>query len=283
MLVNAKKILTQAKSKGYAIPQFNINNLEWVKYILEECQTQQYPVILGVSENACIYMGGYNTVTNMVNGLIKDLKITIPVVLHLDHGSTIESCKKALNSGFTSVMLDASKESLEQNILATRKVVSYATKYKASVEAEIGYIGGVEEGRASGIKYTSVEDAVELAKKTNITMLAPALGTVHGLYEGEEKIDFDRMLEISKQTNLPLVLHGGTGVSKEKIIKAINCGTSKININTQLQINWSNAVKEFINNNKEIYDPRKIIGSGETAIKNTVKEIIDTFRNEKKI
>lgn len=283
MLVNAKKILTQAKAKGYAIPQFNINNLEWTKYILEECQTQKYPVILGVSEGACQYMGGYNTVASMVKGLIKDLKITIPVVLHLDHGDSVESCKKAINSGFTSVMLDASKEPLEQNILDTRKVVAYAQKYEVSVEAEIGYIGGVEDGHASGIKYASVEDAVELAKQTNITMLAPALGTVHGLYNGEEKIDFESMQEISKKTGIPLVLHGGTGVSKEKIIKAINCGTSKININTELQVNWSKAVRTFIANNQQVYDPRKIIGSGETAIKDTIREIINTFRNEKKI
>lgn len=283
MLVNAKRVLKRAKNNRYAIPQFNINNLEWTKYILEACQEVQFPVILGVSEGACNYMGGYNTVANMVKGLLKDLKINIPVVLHLDHGSSVKSCKKAIKSGFTSVMLDFSKETLEQNILNTKKVVNYAKLYNASVEAEIGCIGGIEDDKSKLTRYASLAESIEMVKRTKINMLAAAVGTIHGLSKGTEKIDFELIKEISKNTRVPLVLHGGTGVSKTKIIKAINCGIHKININTGLQISWNKAIRKYIINNKDVYDPRKIIGSGEQAIKATVKEIINVFRNEKEV
>lgn len=275
MLVNAIEMLKKAKEEKYAVAHFNINNLEWTKYILEECQKLNSPVILGVSEGAIKYMGGYNTVTMMVNGLLKDLNITIPVALHLDHGSSVESCKMAIDSGFSSVMIDASKYSLEENIKKTLEVVKYAKSKNVSIEAEIGHIGEEESGVSEELAYVKVEDAIVFAEKANVDFLAPALGSVHGLYKGTPKLDFDRMLLISEKTNLPLVLHGGTGIPDDLLKKGISCGICKLNINTELQVVWSKAVREFLDNNKIVYDPRKIIKSGESAIKDTIRHKLE--------
>ena len=280
MLENTKKILEDAKMHHYAIPHFNINNLEWTKYILEECQELNNPVILGVSEGASKYMGGFYAVAMMVKGLIKDLNITIPVVLHVDHG-TYEGCKKAIEAGFSSVMFDGSKLSLEENIVKTKEIVALAHAKNITVEAEIGHIGGEEDGVADTLAYAKVEDAVRLAKETEIDLLAPALGSVHGIYKGEPKLDFDRMMEIKKLTNLPLVLHGGSGIPDDMIKKAIECGICKLNINTELQIVWAQAVREKLNNDQEVYDPRKIIGAGQTAIKQAIKEKIELLNSTK--
>lgn len=277
MLVNVQQMLNKAKKEKYAVAHFNINNLEWTKYILEECQSLNSPVILGVSEGAIKYMGGYNTVTMMVNGLLKDLNITIPVALHLDHGSSVDSCKKAVDAGFTSVMIDASKYSLEDNIKMTFEVVKYAKSKNVSVEAEIGHIGGNGSGVSELLAYAKVEDAVLLAKATNIDSLAPALGSVHGLYKGEPKLDFDRMILISQKTDLPLVLHGGTGIPDVLLKKGISCGICKLNINTELQIAWSKKVRDFLNHNEVIYDPRKIIKSGESAIKEAIRHKLEVL------
>lgn len=274
MIVNSKEILEKAKKKKYAIAHFNINNLEWTRFILEECNNNNTPVILGVSEGAIKYMGGYKVVANLVKNLDESLNITVPVVIHLDHGSSIETCKEAIDSGFTSVMIDASRYPLEENIQITKEVVDYAEKYSVTVEAEIGCIGGSEDGVTSEIKTTSVEDAIKLSTSTKIDSLAPALGSVHGIYRGEPKLDFEKMEQIKEAVGLPLVLHGGSGIDDEKIKKAISCGICKLNINTDLQIVWSKAVREFLEVNTEVYDPRKIIKSGEAAIKEMIKEKI---------
>lgn len=270
MLVNAKEMLNKAHNEKYAIAHFNINNLEWTRFILEECQKQNSPVILGVSEGAIKYIGGEDVVVSIVKSLIKDLNITIPVVLHLDHGSSFESCKRAVDAGFTSVMIDASSHSLEENIAITKSVVAYAHPKNVSVEAEIGHVGGEEDGVADELAYAKVEDAVTLTKETGIDFLAPALGSVHGLYKGEPKLDFDRMQKINEILNIPLVLHGGTGIGDDLIRKAITCGISKLNINTELQIAWSNAVRDFVTNNQGVYDPRKVIKAGEMAMKEAI-------------
>ena len=270
MLVNAKEMLNKAHNEKYAIAHFNINNLEWTRFILEECQKQNSPVILGVSEGAIKYIGGEDVVVSIVKSLIKDLNITIPVVLHLDHGSSFESCKRAVDAGFTSVMIDASSYSLEENIAITKSVVAYAHQKNVSVEAEIGHVGGEEDGVADELAYAKVEDAVTLTKETGIDFLAPALGSVHGLYKGEPKLDFDRMQKINEILNIPLVLHGGTGIGDDLIRKAITCGISKLNINTELQIAWSNAVRDFVTNNQGVYDPRKVIKAGEMAMKEAI-------------
>ena len=274
MLVNMKEMLEKAKKGKYAIAHFNINNLEWTRFILEACEKNNSPVILGVSEGAIQYMGGYSIVSFLVYGLVKELNIKVPVALHLDHGSSFETCKKAIDVGFTSVMIDGSKYPIDQNIEITKRVVEYAHPKNVTVEAEVGSIGGEEDGVANVSMYATVEDAVALTK-TGIDFLAPALGSVHGLYKGEPKLNFERMLEISKKTDLPLVLHGGTGIFDDQIKQAISCGICKLNINTELQIAWSQSVREFLKNEPEVYDPRKIIKSGENAIKDAIQKKLE--------
>ena len=275
MVVNMEEILLKAYKGKYAVPQFNINNLEWTRYILEECNRLKSPVILGVSEGAARYMGGYKVVSNLVRNLDQALNVEVPVAIHLDHGNSVESCIKAIDAGFTSVMIDASKYSLEENIKMTNQVVNYAKPRNITVEAEIGHIGGSEDNTSSEVAYAKVDDAIELYNKTNIDFLAPALGSVHGLYKGEPCLDFDKMLEISEKINIPLVLHGGTGIDDEKLKKAISCGICKININTELQIEWTKAVRKFVEENKTEYDPRAIIRSGEENIKKAIEHKIN--------
>ena len=281
MLVNSIKMLQDAKKGKYAIPQFNINNLEWTKYILEECQANNVPVILGVSEGAAKYMGGFFVVSQLVKGLIRDLNITIDVCLHLVHGSSFESCQKAIDSGFTSVMIDASKYELDENIRITKEVVDYAHEREVSVEAEVGHIGGNEDGISSEIYHATLEDCISLSN-TGIDSIAPALGSVHGLYKGLPNLNFQRMNIINETLNIPLVLHGGTGIPDEDIKKAISMGISKININTELQVAWHKQVLAFVKNNENVYDPRKVIGSGQEAIKKAVKEKIKLFYSDNK-
>lgn len=283
MLINSKEMLEQARINHYAVPHFNINNLEWTRFILEECNKENSPVILGVSEGAAKYMGGFSVIAKMVAELDKSLEIKIPVCLHVDHGSSFESCKSAIDAGFTSVMIDASKYSLEENIQITKKVVTYAHERNVTVEAEIGHVGGEEDGIADELAYAKVEDAVKLATETNIDSLAPALGSVHGPYKGEPKLDFDRMKEIMELTKLPLVLHGGSGIDDEKIKKAISCGICKLNINTELQMEWTKGVRNFLNENNEVYDPRKVIKAGEENIKNAIRLKIELLGSQNKI
>ena len=271
MLCNTKDMLLDAFNNKYAICQFNINNLEWAKYILEECEKNLSPVILGVSESAVKYMGGYNTVSMMITGMMLDLNITIPVALHLDHGSSVESCKKAIDAGFTSVMIDTSIYELDENIKIVNEVCDYARIYDVSVEAEIGNIVS-DEKKVNGDSLATVEDSIKLYKSTKIDSLAPAVGSIHGICKENPKLDFDRTKEISASLNIPLVLHGGTGISDEDIRKIIECGISKININTELQVVWSNSIKEYLKNNNDVYDPRKIISSGEENMKKAISD-----------
>ena len=282
MIVNSKEMLEKAKKEKYAVPHFNINNLEWTRYILETCEEMRSPVILGVSEGATKYIGGFNTVVGIIKGLVKDLNITIPVCIHVDHGSSVETCIKAIDAGYTSVMIDASKYSLEENIKMTTEVVEYAKEKNVTVEAEIGHIGGTEDEINSDIAYAKVNDVIELVSKTNVDSIAPALGSVHGLYKGEPKLDFERMKTISEKVNIPLVLHGGTGIYDDLIKKAISCGVCKININTELQIVWTEAVRKFLLDNSEVFDPRKIIGAGKEEKKNKIKEKITLFGSSNK-
>lgn len=282
MITNMESILKKAYIERYAVPHFNINNLEWTKYILEECQRLNSPVIIGVSEGATKYMGGYIVVSNLVKSLVKSMNITIPVAIHLDHGSSIESCKKALEAGFSSVMIDASKYELDENIKITQEVVALAKNYNASVEAELGHIGGTEDETVAEIMHATVEDCIKLCESVDITTLAPALGSVHGLYKGEPNLNFERMAQISKEVKMPLVLHGGTGIPDEQIKKAIECGTCKINVNTELQIAWKKGVEEFIKEKPEVYDPRKVIGGGEQQMKKAIENKIILFGSANK-
>ena len=279
MFVNMIDILNDAKNNKYSIAHFNINNLEWTRFILEECNKLNVPVILGVSESTIKYMGGYKTVVNLVRNLVKYLDVTIPVSIHLDHGSSYESCKLAIDSGFTSVMIDASKYALEDNIKITKEVVLYAHSNNVSVEAEIGHVGINNNGTIENIMYANLDDCIRFVKETKIDFLAPAVGCVHGPYVGEADINIDLIRNISEKCNIPLVLHGGSGISPKIIKESIDNGICKININTELQQVWSNEVRNFLNENKTIYDPRKIIKSGELALKKMIDFKIDLFNN----
>ena len=279
--MNFKDILLKAKTEKYAIPQFNINNLEWAKYILETCEELKSPVFLGVSMGAAKYMGGFNTVVGMVNGLKKDLNITIPVMVHLDHASTYEACIEAVDAGFDSIMFDGSKYDYDQNIMITNKVKDYLKDQL--FEAEIGKIGGEEDGIANEQYFTSLEEAKDFISKTNIDMLAPALGSVHGIYKGEPNIQTEIMKQISEETNMPLVLHGGSGLPESILKECVKNGIAKINFNTELQIAWHNDVLKYVNENQDIYDPRKVISSGEESLKNVVRNYINILGSKGKV
>lgn len=277
MLVNMNQMLKKAKEEHYAVPHFNINNLEWTKFILEECNELNVPVILGVSEGAVKYMGSYLVVADMVKALVKSLNIKIPVCLHLDHGSSLESCISAIDAGFSSVMIDGSRLPLEENIKITKEVVSYAHERGISVEAEVGHIGTTEDNMTKEETNATFEDCQILYENTDIDALAAALGSVHGFYKKEANLDFETMELINKSLPVPLVLHGGTGIPDDKIRMAISKGISKININTELQSVWSKDVRKYLLENEDVYDPRKIISSGEAAMKERISEIVTLF------
>ncbi|QBP42111.1 class II fructose-bisphosphate aldolase [Paenisporosarcina antarctica] len=271
-LVSMKEMMIKGKKEGYAIGQFNINNLEFTQAILQAAEEEKSPVILGVSEGAARYMGGFITVVHMVKGLMIDYKITVPVAIHLDHGSSFDKCKEAIDAGFTSVMIDASHHPLEENIEITSQVVEYAHSHGVSVEAELGTVGGQEDDIiADGVIYANPQDCAELVSRTDIDCLAPALGSVHGPYKGEPNIGFAEMEEISKLSDLPLVLHGGTGIPVKDIQRSISLGTSKINVNTENQIVATKAIRDLLNSDPDVYDPRKYLIPARNAIKNTVQ------------
>ena len=270
-LESMKDMLNKALEGKYAVGQFNINNLEWTQAILGAAEQEKSPVILGVSEGAARHMGGFKTTVMMVQGLMEDMKVTVPVAIHLDHGSSYDKCKEAIDAGFTSVMIDASHHPIEENIETTKKVVEYAHSKNVSVEAEVGTVGGQEDDViADGVIYADPKECEQLVKETGVDCFAPALGSVHGPYKGEPKLGYKEMEEVRDLTNIPLVLHGGTGIPTKDIQKAISLGTSKINVNTENQIAFTKAVREVLNSDAEVYDPRKFIGPGREAIKETV-------------
>ena len=281
MLVNSKKMLNEARINKGVVYHFNINNLEWSRVILEECNKLGVPVILGVSEGAIRYMGGYHVVHDMVAALINDLNIGIDVCLHLDHGSNFDSCKQAVDAGFTSVMIDASKLSLEDNIRETKKVSDYAHQYNVTVEAEIGHVGGIEDDVKATILLADFDECVRFVNETNIDSLAPAIGTVHGIYKGELNIDFDLIKRLSDNINIPLVMHGGSGLDHSILKKAILCGISKINVNSDIQDVWHKEVVKFVNENPSVYDPRKVIMSGAEAMKDFIDRKINILNEDK--
>jgi fructose-bisphosphate aldolase, class II len=270
-LVSMTDMLNKGKAEGYAVGQFNLNNLEFTQAILQAAEEEKSPVILGVSEGAARYMGGFKTVVKMVEGLLEDYKITVPVAIHLDHGSSFDKCKEAIDAGFTSVMIDASHDPFEENVATTSKVVEYAHARGVSVEAELGTVGGQEDDVvADGVIYADAKECEELVKRTKIDCLAPALGSVHGPYKGEPNLGFAEMEEIGNLTGVPLVLHGGTGIPTKDIQKAVSLGTAKINVNTENQIASAKTVREVLAANPDVYDPRKYLGPARETIKETV-------------
>lgn len=277
-LVSMTDMLKKAKAEGYAVGQFNVNNLEFAQAILQAAEQEKSPVILGVSEGAGRYMSGFKTIVKMVEGLLEDLNVTVPVAIHLDHGSSFEKCKEAIEAGFTSVMIDASHHPFEENIELTTKVVEYAHAKGISVEAELGTVGGQEDDViADGVIYADAKECEELVKRTGIDCLAPALGSVHGPYKGEPNLGFKEMEEVGKLTGVPLVLHGGTGIPTKDIQKSISLGTAKINVNTENQMASAKRVREIFAADSEVYDPRKYLGPAREAIKETVVGKIREF------
>ena len=280
-LVNAKEMLTKAKAGQYAVGQFNINNLEWTKAILLTAQELNSPVILGVSEGAGKYMCGYKTVVGMVNGMLDELGITVPVALHLDHGS-YEGAKACIEAGFSSVMFDGSHYPIEENIAKTKELVEICDKLGLSLEAEVGAIGGEEDGVVGNGEVADPNECKMIAD-LGVTMLAAGIGNIHGKYpENWAGLSFDTLAEIQKLTGaMPLVLHGGTGIPAEMIQKAISLGVSKINVNTECQLAFAAATREYVEAGKDQqgkgFDPRKLLAPGFEAIKATVKEKMELF------
>ncbi|OZM56758.1 fructose-1,6-bisphosphate aldolase, class II [Lottiidibacillus patelloidae] len=272
-LVSMKEMLIKANEGSYAVGQFNVNNLEYAQAILQAAQEENSPVILGVSEGAARYIGGFKTVVLMIEGLMHDYNITVPVAIHLDHGSSYQKCAEAIHAGFTSVMIDGSHHPLEENIALTKKVVELAHFHGVSVEAELGRIGGQEDDLIvddAEAAYAIPAECDQLVRETGVDCFAPALGSVHGPYKGEPNLGFDRMKEVMELTKVPLVLHGGTGIPTKDIQKAISLGTAKINVNTENQIASAKKIREVLADNPEMYDPRKFLGPARETIKQTV-------------
>ena len=280
-LVNAKEMLTKAKAGHYAVGQFNINNLEWTKSILLTAQELNSPVILGVSEGAGKYMCGYKTVVGMVNGMLEELNITVPVALHLDHGS-YEGAKKCIEAGFSSIMFDGSHYPIEENIEKTKELVATCNKLGLSLEAEVGAIGGEEDG-VVGMGECADPKECKMVADLGVTMLAAGIGNIHGKYPANWKgLSFETLDAIQQLTGeMPLVLHGGTGIPADMIKKAISLGVSKINVNTECQLAFAAATRKYIEEGEDLegkgFDPRKLLAPGAEAIKATVKEKMELF------
>ena len=281
MLVSAKEMLEKAKAGHYAVGQFNINNLEWTKAILLTAQENNSPVILGVSEGAGKYMTGYKTVVGMVNGMLEELNITVPVALHLDHGS-YDACYKCIDAGFSSVMFDGSHYPIEENVAKTKELVAVCREKGLSLEAEVGSIGGEEDG-VIGMGECADPDECKAIADLGVTMLAAGIGNIHGKYpENWAGLSFETLDAIQQKTgDMPLVLHGGTGIPDDMIKKAISLGVAKINVNTECQLVFAEATRKYIEEGKDLvgkgFDPRKLLAPGFDAIKAKVKEKMEIF------
>lgn len=281
MLVSAKEMLEKAKAGHYAVGQFNINNLEWTKAILLTAQELNSPVILGVSEGAGKYMCGFKTVADMVKAMIVELKITVPVALHLDHG-TYEGCYKCIKAGFSSIMFDGSHYPIAENVEKTRELVHVANQLGLSLEAEVGAIGGEEDG-VVGMGECADPNECKMIADLGVTMLAAGIGNIHGKYPANwPGLSFETLAAVSEKVGaMPLVLHGGTGIPADQIKKAISLGVSKINVNTECQLSFAAATREYIEAGKDLagkgFDPRKLLAPGVEAIKATVKEKMELF------
>ena len=281
MLVSAKEMLDKAKAGKYAVGQFNINNLEWTKSILQTAQECNSPVILGVSEGAGKYMCGFKTVAAMVKAMVESLNITVPVALHLDHGS-YEGALNAMEAGFSSVMFDGSHYPIDENIEKTKEIIRIAGEKGISVEAEVGAIGGEEDGVVGGGEVADPDECKMIAD-LGVDMLAAGIGNIHGVYpDNWQGLNFDVLAKIQEKTGtMPLVLHGGTGIPAEMVKKAITLGVSKVNVNTECQLAFAAATRKYIEDGKDQqgkgFDPRKLLAPGVEAIKETVKEKMELF------
>ena len=280
-VVSAKEMLLKARKEGYGIAQININNLEWIKAVLETVEELKSPVILGVSEGAAKYMGGYKNVMGMVHALDAFYNVSVPVAVHLDHGS-YEGAKKALDAGFTSIMFDGSHYPFEENLEKTKEIVALCHAKGVSVEAEVGSIGGEEDGVVGAGEIADPEECRQIAE-TGVDMFAAGIGNIHGKYpENWKGLDFEVLEEVSNVTNnIPLVLHGGTGIPEDMVKRAISLGVSKINVNTECQLAFAEATRKYIEAGKDLigkgFDPRKLLAPGTEAIKNVVRDKLTIF------
>jgi 6-phospho-5-dehydro-2-deoxy-D-gluconate aldolase len=272
-----KEMLLKAKEGKYAVGQFNINSLQWAQAILQAAEEEGAPVIVAASDRLIEYLGGFKTVAAMVKALMEEMSITVPVALHLDHGMSFDRCKQAIDAGFTSVMIDGSHYSIDENIAMTKQVVDYAHSKQVSVEAEVGTVGGMEDGLVGGVNYADPNECLRIVEEAGIDALAAALGSVHGPYQGEPKLGFAEMKQISELTGVPLVLHGGSGIPAYQIKQAIELGHAKINVNTECLQAWTQAVRDRLSNDSEVYDHRAITTPGKEAIIATVKDKISEF------
>ena len=281
MLVTAKEMLEKARDGKYAVGHFNINNLEWTKAILQTAEELRSPVILGVSEGAGKYMTGFKTVVGMVNGMLEEMKITVPVALHLDHG-TYEGCLKCIDAGFSSIMFDGSHYPIEENVEKTKELIRICREKGMSLEAEVGAIGGEEDG-VIGMGECADPNECKMIADLGVDMLAAGIGNIHGKYPANWKgLSFETLDAIQQKTGtMPLVLHGGTGIPADMIKKAISLGVSKINVNTECQLSFADATRKYIEAGKDLegkgFDPRKLLAPGAEAIKATVKEKMELF------
>ena len=286
MLVSATEMLKKAHDGHYAVPAFNINNLEWIKSILKACEEMKSPVILGVSEGAAKYMCGFKNVVDMVRNVHDTMGITVPVALHLDHG-TYEGAKACIEAGFTSVMFDGSHYPIEENIAKSKEIIAYAHEKGISVECEVGGIGGVEDGVASMGEVADPEEC-RLINDLGVDFLAAGIGNIHGKYPANwAGLNFEVLAKIQEATNgRPLVLHGGSGIPKDQVLKAISLGVSKINVNTELQLEFQKATRQYIEEGKDLegkgYDPRKLLAPGCEAVVNKCKVMIADFGSDNK-
>ena len=281
MLVTAKEMLAKARDGKYAVGHFNINNLEWTKAILQTAEELRSPVILGVSEGAGKYMGGYKTVVGMVNGMLEELNITVPVALHLDHGS-YEGCLKCIEAGFSSIMFDGSHYPIEENVEKTKELIRICREKGMSLEAEVGAIGGEEDG-VVGMGECADPNECKMIADLGVDMLAAGIGNIHGKYPANwQGLSFETLAAVKEKVgDMPLVLHGGTGIPEDMIKKAISLGVAKINVNTECQLAFADATRKYIEAGKDLegkgFDPRKLLAPGFEAIKATVKEKMELF------
>lgn len=276
-LVSMKDMLLKAKTENYAVGQYNINGLAFAQSFLQAAEEEQSPIILAASDRLVDYLGGFKTIAAMVKNLVEEMNITVPVALHLDHGITVDRCIKAIDAGFTSVMIDGSHFPIDKNIEMTKLVVDYAFERNVSVEAEVGTVGGIEDGLQGGIQYANPDECVRIVKEANIDALAAALGSVHGPYQGEPKLGFDEMKQISNMTSIPLVLHGGSGIPLHQIKKAIELGHAKINVNTESIQAWTKAIRKVLKFEENIYEPRAVFIPAKEAVIDVVKRKMREF------
>lgn len=269
-----KTFIQKAKQSHYAIPQINVNGLIWIECILKAAEKTRSPIILGTTDKVIEFLGGYDFICKTIRNKVASMDITVPVIIHLDHGLTIEGCKQAVDAGYDSAMFDGSKLLIEENIAQTREIVEYAHKHQVIVEGEVGAIGGNEDGVIGNVQYARLEDCIRLAEEANLDTLAPALGSVHGKYQGEPNLGFDEMQKIQEAINIPLVLHGASGISDEDLVKAIKLGHAKINFNTEINIAWSQQLRQTLTDNQDLFNPQQILTPSKAAIQETVESII---------